>query len=253
MRFYCSGRIVKTSLVLLAGMTALAPLAAANLEAQVAAEMPAGFSPPSAPLMLIRTVTRELSDGKQIVVKRSFRVQFVASGGGYVLTGAPIGVSVNVPPVLERLGDLERRRSEPGPFPLSIDGRGLIQAASTVENPDRQAREGARQIGSGLVQATSIPDQTKHDTIQVLGSMAGDPRGSPWPTDLFSAKDAERHQHRSVALADGSQGEVDVVLRVEKWLPCGIPALFERVVITDLSGTRRVSREVWSLEPLSGS
>jgi len=52
-------------------------------------------------------------------------------------------------------------------------------------------------------------------------------------------------------LADGSLGEVDVVLRVEKWLPCGMPALFERVITTDLSGTRHVSRELWSLEPLA--
>jgi len=231
-------------------MAALAPLAGASFETPAAAETPAGFSPPSGPLVLSRTVIRELSDGKQIVVKRSFRVQFVASDGGYVLTGAPIGVSVEVPPVLERLGDFERQRSEPGPFPLNIDSRGLIRPAASAEMPDRQARDNARRIGSGLVEAASVSDQTKRDTIQVLGSMAGDPRVSLWPVDLFSAKDAERHQHRTVALADGSQGEIDVILRVEKWLPCGMPALFERIVTTELAGTRRVSREVWSLEPL---
>lgn len=244
---------MKTSLALLAGMTALAPLAVVQFDAPALADTPAGFSPPSAPLMLSRTVIRELSDGKQIVVKRSFRVQFVASGSGYMLTGAPIGVSVDVPPVLERIGELERKRSEPGPFPLSIDGRGLIHAASLSEIPDRQARENARQVGTGLVEAAVMPDQAKRDTIQVLGAMAGETRSAPWPSDLFSAKDAERHQHRSVALADGSQGEFDVVLRVEKWLPCGIPALFERIITTELGGTRMVSREVWSLEPLAGN
>lgn len=58
---------------------------------------------------------------------------------------------------------------------------------------------------------------------------------------------------RSVALADGSLGEIEVLLRVGKWLPCGIPALFERIITTKLAGTRRVSREVWSLEPTDGT
>lgn len=241
---------MRLSLVFLAGMTALAPLALASMETQALAQSRASFAPPSGPMVLSRTVIRELSDGKQIVVKRSFRVQFVASGNGYLLTGAPLGVTVDVPPVLEGLADLERKRSEPGPFPLMVDSRGVINTES-AESPDRKARESARRMGSSLLQAAALPEQTKRETIQLLGNMASDPRSSPWPIDLFNAKDAERHMHRSVALADGSQGEVDVVLRVEKWLPCGMPALFERVITTDLSGTRRVSREVWSLEPLA--
>ncbi|MFM5895584.1 MAG: hypothetical protein ACKOQM_14295 [Novosphingobium sp.] len=233
-------------------MTALAPLAGARLETPALAHSPAGFAPPSAPMVLSRTVIRDLSDGKQIIVKRSFKVQFVASGNGYTLTGAPLGVTVDVPPVLKGLADLERQRSEPGPFPLVVDSRGLIKAES-VGSTDRQTHESASRMGSNMLQAAPIADQTKQETIQLLINMASDPRSSPWPVDLFSAKDAERHLHRSVTLADGSAGEVDVVLRVEKWLPCGMPALFERVITTDLSGSHRVSREVWSLEPLAGN
>ena len=81
--------------------------------------------------------------------------------------------------------------------------------------------------------------------------MAADPRTSPWPTDLFVAHDGERRQHRSVALADGSMGEIEVLLRVVKLLPCGMPAVFERIITTQLAGTRRVSREVWSFAPIS--
>ena len=241
---------MKSSLVFLAGMTALAPLALASMETQALAQSRAGFAPPSAPMVLSRTVIRELSDGKQIVVKRSFIVQFVVSGNGYMLTGAPLGVTVDVPPVLEGLAELERKRNEPGPFPLKVDSRGVIDVESDGSS-DQQARENARRMGSSMLQAAALPEQTKRETIEILGNMARDPRSSPWPVDLFSAKDAERHMHRSVTLADGSLGEVDVVLRVEKWLPCGMPALFERVITTDLSGTRHVSREVWSLEPLA--
>jgi len=231
----------------------MAPLTGAQFAAAASAESAAPFSPPSVPLVLSRTVIRELSDGKQIVVKRSFRVQFVASGDGFVLTGAPIGVTVDVPPVLAGMAELERRRSEPGPFPLVIDSRGSIHAANVLETTDKHAREAARQAGSALLQGAAMPEQAKRDSIQALGTMAGDMRGSPWPVDLFNATDAERHQHRTVALADGSQGEVDVLVRVEKRLPCGMPAQFERIITTDLGGTRRVSREVWNLEPATGS
>ena len=200
-------------------------------------------------MVLSRTVIRELSDGKQIVVERSFRVQFVPSGNGFMLTGAPIGVKVDVPPVLAAMGDLERRRSEPGPFPLMIDSRGSIHPLSAAVLPDQHAREAAQQAGSSLLMSAALSDQTKRESLQALAVMASGTRGSPWPVDLFNATDAERHQHRTMTLADGSQGEIDVLLRVEKWLPGGIPALFERIITTELSGTRRVSREVWKLDP----
>lgn len=206
-----------------------------------------------APMVLSRTVIRELADGKQIVVKRSFRVQFVAAAGGFVLTGTPIAVSVDVPPVLARLGELERQRSDSGPFPILIDRQGLIHTAAASPAGEPGKRQDAKQAAAGLIQGTALPAETKRDAVQLLGSMAADPRTSPWPIDLFVAHDAERRQHRSMALADGSLGEIEVLLRVSKWLPCGMPALFERVITTDLAGTRRVSREVWSLEAIAGA
>ena len=204
-------------------------------------------------MVLSRTVIRELADGKQIVVKRSFRVQFVASAEGFVLTGTPIAVSVDVPPVLARLGELERQRSDTGPFPILIDNRGLMHTAANSGTADAGARKDTKLAAAGLIQGTALPGETKRDAVQLLGAMAADPHTSPWPIDLFVAHDAERRQHRSVALADGSLGEIEVLLRVGKWLPCGMPALFERVITTDLAGTRRVSREVWSLEAIAGA
>lgn len=204
-------------------------------------------------MVLSRTVIRELADGKQIVVKRSFRVQFVPSEGGFVLTGTPIAVSVDVPPVLAPLGELERRRSDAGPFPLMVDNQGLIHPAPSGGLTDPGVRQEAKQAATGLIQGTALPAATKQGAVQVLGTMAADPRSSPWPVDLFIAHDSERRQHRSITLGDGSAGEVEVLLKVESWLPCGMPALFERIITTDLAGTRRVSHEVWSLEPIAGT
>ena len=202
-------------------------------------------------MLLSRTVIRELADGKQIVVKRSFRVQFVVSADGFVLTGTPIAVSVDVPPVLAQLGELERRRSDSGPFPILIDRQGHISTAANSAAAGAGVRLGAKQTATGLIQGGALPDETKRDAVQLLGTMAADPRSSPWPTDLFVAHDGERRQLRSVALADGSLGEIEVLLRVGKRLPCGMPAVFERVITTQLAGTRRVSREVWIFEQIS--
>ena len=237
---------------LLAGVAALAPIASASGYFAAEAEAPRAFSPPMAPMVLSRTVIRELADGKQIVVKRSFRVQFVTAAGGFALTGTPIAVSVDVPSVLARLGELERQRSDSGPFPIQIDRHGLIHDAAANHPTETGKRLAATQTATGLIEGATLPAQTRRDAVDLIGSMAADPRTSPWPIDLFVAHDAERRQHRSVALADGSLGEIDVLLRVGKWLPCGMPALFERIITTDLAGTRRVSHEVWSLEPITG-
>ena len=244
---------MRTSALILAGVAALAPITAAPWQFAAAAEAPRAFSPPLVPMVLSRTVIRELADGKQIVVKRSYRVQFVAADGGYMLSGAPIAVSVDVPPVLAQLGELERRRSDAGPFPIKVDSQGLIHTDPIGSEADATDRQAAQRTAAGLIEGTSFADGTKRDAVQLLGNMAADPRTSPWPTDLFVARDGERRLHRSVALADGSQGEIEVLLRIDKWLPCGMPALFERVITTKLAGTQRVSREVWTLEPIVGA
>ncbi len=202
-------------------------------------------------MVLSRTITRELSGGQQVVVQRRFRVQFVPDGDGFMVTGTPLDVSVEVPPVLARLGELERQRSDPGPFPIMVDGQGLIQPAGARSDADLRARKDGQQTAQGLIDTTAMPVMRKREGEQLLGQLAIDPRISPWPTDLFVASNGERRQHRSVALPGGDQGEIDVLLRVEGLLPCGMPASFERIITTQLAGTRRVSRELWSLAPAS--
>ena len=110
-----------------------------------------------------------------------------------------------------------------------------------------QVRDGQRICKIACVQ--NMYNLAHRQDEALLAQLASDPRTSPWPTDLFTASNGERHQHRTVALPDGSQGEVDVLLKVAVMLPCGMPASFERVVTTQLAGTRRVSRELWTLEP----
>ena len=200
-------------------------------------------------MVLSRTVVRELSGGEQVLVKRRFRVQFLPDGDGFVLTGVPIDVIVEVPPVLAMLGELERQRSDQGPFPISIDSQGLIQLEIAHIDADLLTRKVGQQAANAMISAASMPAIRKREGERLLAQLASDPRTSPWPTDLFAASDGERHQHRTVALSDGSQGDIDVLLKVTRLLPGGIPTSFERVITTQLAGTKRVSREVWTLEP----
>ena len=238
---------MRASALLLAG-AALLPILGAQSAPIAAAQAPQlQFSPPSSPMVLSRTVIRELSGGLQVLVQRRFRVQFVADGSGFILTGAPLDVSVEVPPMLARLGELERQRSDLGPFPIMVDGAGLIRPLPAPVDASLRARKDSQQAARGLIETTAMPELRKREGEQLLDQLALDPRTSPWPTDLFVASNGERRQHRSVVLPGGDQGEIEVLLKVDKLLPSGMPASFERVITTRLAGTQRVSRELWSL------
>lgn len=243
---------MRASALLLAGVALLPVLGSQSAYKATAQSRQLRFSPPSSPMVLSRTVTRELSGGQQLVVQRRYRVQFLPDGDGFTLTGAPIGVSVEVPPILARLGDMERQRSDLGPFPILLDGQGLIEPTAADQDADLLARQDGQQAAQGLINAATIAAPRKREGNQLLQQLAIDPRNSPWPTDLFVARNGERRQHQTVALLDGSQGEVDVLLKVDKLLPSGMPASFERIITTQLAGTRRVSREVWRLEVVAG-
>ena len=174
---------MRASVLLLAGVAALAPVLGAQWVDQASAQAPrAQFAPPTTPMVLSRTVIRELSGGLQIVVKRSFRVQFVQSAGGFMLTGTPLDVSVEVPPALAKLGELERRRSEAGPFPILLDSRGMIQIIADHTDAERVARRGGLQAAQGMIEAAPMAGDRKREGLQLLGQLATDPRTSPWPS-----------------------------------------------------------------------
>lgn len=237
--------------LMLAGAAALLPILAGSWVSAPAVAAQAHFTPPSEQLVLTRTVTRNLSGGKQIVVTRRYVIQFVADGQGYVLNGSPLDVSVQVPPMLSGLAEIERKRTESGLFPAWVDASGVIApkpAATGTSDHAVTAMSGAAQ---SLLAQSSLAAERKQEGSFYLGQLTTQPAGSPWPADLFHATPGERHQHRVVALPDGAQGEIDIVVRVAALMPCGLPSAFEREITTVLDGTSRVSRELWTLELVS--
>ena len=239
--------------LMLAGAAALLPILAGSWVSTPAVAAQAHFTPPSEQLVLTRTVTRNLSGGKQIVVTRRYVIQFVRDGQGYVLNGSPLDVSVQVPPMLSGLAEIERKRTESGLFPAWVDAAGVIApkpAATGTSDHAVTAMSGAAQ---SLLAQSSLAAERKQEGSFYLGQLTTQPVGSPWPADLFHAAPGERRQHRVVALPDGAQGQVDIVVRVAALMPCGLPSAFEREITTVLEGTSQVSRELWTLELVSAA
>lgn len=226
-------------------LTALAPVELAQADAS---KPHARFAPPVEQLMLSRTVIRELSDGKQIKVTRRYAVHFAAVESGFLLDGKLVDVSVDVPPLLGGLAEIERRRDETGMFPVRIDSSGTILAGQEGGQVDRRVRDEMTARASVVLAETGmLKENLQLGTRFVAQAMQAPPRSS-WPFDLLLIQPGEHRQSRVVSLASGEEGRIEVVTRVDTLLPCGLPRTIERTVVTILAGSRRVSREIWAFQ-----
>lgn len=226
-------------------LTALAPVELAQADVS---NPQAQFTPPIEQLILSRTVIRELSDGKQIKVTRRYAVQFAAIESGFQLDGKLVDVSVDVPPLLGSLAEIERKRDEAGMFPVRIDSNGTILAGQGGSQIDSRARDEMTARATSVLAETGMPrENLQLGTRFVSQTLQSQPR-SPWPVDLLRIPPGEHRQSRTVALAGGEEGRIEVVTRVDTLLPCGLPRSIERTVVTLLAGTKRVSREIWTFQ-----
>ncbi|MBX9644107.1 MAG: hypothetical protein K2W91_08415 [Novosphingobium sp.] len=226
-------------------LTALAPVELAR--ADVSGPQ-VRFAPPFEQLILSRTVIRELSDGTQIKVTRRYAVRFAPAESGFLLDGKLVDVSVDVPPLLNSLAEVERRREETGMFPVRIDSTGTILSGQGGGQADLRARDEMTTRATAVLAGTGMPSENLQlGTRFVSQALQAQPR-SPWPVDLLRIPPGEHRQSRTVALAGGAEGRIEVVTRVDALLPCGLPSSIERTVVTLLAGTRRVSREIWTFQ-----
>ena len=100
----------------------------AAMDGPEAVAPPDAFAPPSTPLILTRTLYRDLPGGGKIVVTRQYAVHFSADGDGYRLDGQLLDTAVQVPERLSALAEVERRRPDSGLFPAYLDRQGLIRS-----------------------------------------------------------------------------------------------------------------------------
>lgn len=238
---------MKLSRAFLAGFAVLGLLPVSEtVDASAAPALSGRFVPPAGELVLTRTVVRYLSGGKQIVVSRHYRISFAAEGSGYRIDGTLLGVEVEAPPMLSSLADLERNRQDTGLFPMWLSGNGMIQDQNTAE-VDRGQRQQTFAAASALIGASEADPDKRARSTGPLGHLVLESPNSAWPTDLFYAQPGERHFERHVKLEDGSEGTVEVVLAVAAPLHGGLPQRFERTITTTIAGTKRVSREIFTI------
>ena len=233
-----------TALALASGSIALAPSAGAH-------DVSAEFTPPRTDMMLTRTLRRALPDGKEVVARRSYAVRFFNEGQGFRIDGRLIDVTVETPPSLQALAEIERKRPDVGMFPIRLDAAGMIvggEPPAAGEAIEQAAAIAAGQIGtSGLVALDMLQAQA------FIRQMRARKAGSLWPADLFHPLASRRSETRSVALPDGQSGQVVIEMVAQTAGSTGLLASFERMVTTDLQGDKRVTREQWTLSPAAAN
>ena len=113
---------------------------------------PRRFAPPSTPMLYTRRLERSLVGGASLTVTRRFAVRFVLEADGFRVDGEQVDVTVEAPPQLATLAELERERVETGLFPLRLDPAGTIVGQSPTgvsAQLDAAVREVTAQIERG--------------------------------------------------------------------------------------------------------
>lgn len=232
---------------MVASAAAMLPFAALNLASagHAATSAPDGFDPPRARLILVRTLHSPLADGREVVSRRTYEVTITPDGSGWRVDGRQVAASVDAPPALRMLAELERNRGDSAQFPIRLDSRGMILpargAAGLPPTPDlvrpaaaypfaSRAEPGLQAMAQGIIE--------RFQQKQVI---------TAWPADLFRPAPGQRSDTSSVALPDGSMGRVTVIGDSRIGGAAGLLSTTERVVTTELGSSRRTLREEWTL------
>lgn len=221
--------------------TALAPRARASAEA-------VPFAPPTGPMRLTRAVIRPLGDGVSIVATRSYRVTFVAQpDGGWRVDGALVSVTVDAPPKLAALAEIERGRRDDTMFPLWLDRGGTLKGAADLGARDHAAIDEAVETARKQIKAPTPGDIAFFARIRAAAAGSAT---AHWPEVLFLPGAFSQQSERRFALPDGGEGTVEV--RFTRSGCCGTMQQAERTVTTRMGGRDEDAIERWTLVPEGG-
>ena len=202
------------------------------------------FAPPSGrPLILSRTVNRELPGGAAIVATRRYRISFHPTADGWRVEGVLVDSEIAAPPALAALAAIERARPDDGMFPILLDRSGKI-VAEPVAGMGREAVVGA--VGAA---SKSAARSSAAGFLAQVGAVAATPQGgiTNWPEGLFLPHGLDGTSEQELALPDGSAGSVRVSLESAAAPGMATMGRAARTVVTQTAGTRRVAREEWTL------
>lgn len=229
------------------GTVAMLPVGGLTPHSAASAASEVIFSAPDGSLVLTRELHRDLSRGKQLVTRRNYRITFVREGDGWRVDGELIDCQVDAPPELDALAQLEKARPDSGLFPLYLDQSGKI-VEQHGSHGDASSVMQARTVVNRTVAGIAMEPQERSIASAMVQriSTQGQSSGGKWPEDLFRPASGHRSEVRNMALPDGSEGRITVTIDAAGSSD-GILDHFERNIVTELSGTRRESREVFRL------
>lgn len=205
---------------------------------------------PTNPMLLRRELSRGLRDGKAIVVTREWRVEFNENGRGISVSGLQTSVSVEAPPALAKISEIERARSTQDMFPILLSQDGMILAAG--EATSRASVEEAISAAADLMAEKGLSVQTVSEQRQFLVQLqqTGSSLLEQMPGDLFYPITAPLREIREIALPSGVAGEFEVLWSASAQAETGLLDRARREVITRINENERRSTETWTLRPI---
>lgn len=235
---------MKRKAILAAGAAALLPGLVLGASAPPPAARARAFVAPPGPLILTRTVQRGLPDGKEIVSTRRYELRIVPDGKGFRVDGHLLDVTLDAPPSLAALADIERRRKDDGLFPFYLDARGFIASRATAR--DETATQRADQSARRSIDIGPMPEPDRRLSETFVGRLLAREGGAggQWPVDLFRPVPGRRSETRAVP-----GGSALTTIETRQGTPTSPGDVIERTVTTEADGTRRISRETYRVEP----
>ncbi|MEO0589911.1 MAG: hypothetical protein AAFZ11_05045 [Pseudomonadota bacterium] len=204
---------------------------------------------PTAPMLLTRKLSRGLRDGKAVLVTRQWRVQFSQENRGVSVTGEQTTVSVDAPPALAELAQIEKERSTAGMFPILLSSEGVIMAAGG--NTSQASIDAALKVAEEVMMARGVAQASAAEQRQVMAQLqaAGSSFLDQMPGDLFYPSIEPLRELRQVPLGEGVVGEFEVSWEASAQAETGLLESARREVITRIGESERRSSEDWRLEP----
>lgn len=206
----------------------------------------AAFVPPSGPVKLTRVLRRDLSDGKAIILTRSYRLDFARRGQGYHVSAVATEVGIDAPPALAALAKIELEREDTA-FSLDLDGSGFIVTEQAADSTATRVRLAAR--GEALIASAISNANQRAQALSMFSQLSQSTGGTGLPRDFFNPQAPEQREQRVLSLPDGSHGRIEILLRADRPDTGTLPHRFSREVTTTLGASRQTSREDYTLTP----
>lgn len=242
----------RRKLLQLIAAAAVAPIIALNIPRSAMAAIGGQFDPPITPMLLSRTIVRELPDAAQIVVRRAWEVRFKPTATGFSVSGQQVSVEVEAPPALEFLAQLEEQRQETSLFPLMLSSAGMISSdgpETASDGDDAALLDLAIAEAAGRIEHSKASADAGGTARAFLSALQGSSTRltSKVPRDLFRPQQSYWQNERTIELPQGLKGTVSVTFDARMNAAGELMERAERRVVSSIGGSSRTSSEVWEL------